>query len=191
VPIKSENKSWVDYGRIDPDILYENMMKKFVWGGANDKKVDLDYNHRRTLLVVRARLNYAKLANALSHQGKNEKAIEVLDYCMKTFPLDLIPYDPYVPDLIEGYFNAGNKEKGIALTRAISSHYYEQLDYYLKQTPYIISSADYEIQSAIQYTSRAANACVAAGELDLGREINKKLEDYYAAYVGMQKGTGR
>jgi len=191
VPIKSENKSWVDYGRIDPDILYENMMKKFVWGGANNKKVDLDYNHRRTLLVVRARLNYAKLANALSHQGKNEKAIEVLDYCMKTFPLDLIPYDPYVPDLIEGYFNAGNKEKGIAMTRALSSHYYEQLDYYLKQTPYIISSADYEIQSAIQYTSRAANACVAAGELDLGREINKKLEDYYAAYVGMQKGTGR
>ena len=29
VPIKSVNKSWLDYGRIDTDILYENMMKKF------------------------------------------------------------------------------------------------------------------------------------------------------------------
>jgi len=191
VPIKSENKSWVEYGRIDPDILYQNMMKKFAWGGANDKKVDIDYNHKRTLLVVRARLNYAKLANALSHQGKKEKAVEVLDYCMKTFPLDIIPYDPYVPDLIEGYFNAGDKAKGIEMTRALCTHYYEQLDYYMKQTPYIISSADYEIQSAIQFTSRVANMCTAAGETDLGTEINKKLEDYYAAYMGIQKKLGQ
>jgi hypothetical protein len=191
VPIKSENKSWVEYGRIDPDILYQNMMKKFAWGGANDKKVDIDYNHKRTLLVVRARLNYAKLANALSHQGKKEKAVEVLDYCMKTFPLDIIPYDPYVPDLIEGYFNAGDKAKGIEMTRALCAHYYEQLNYYMKQTPYIISSADYEIQSAIQFTSRVANTCDAAGETNLGTEINKKLEDYYAAYMGIQKKLGQ
>ncbi len=38
VPIKSENKSWLEYGRIDTDILYENMMKKFEWGGANDER---------------------------------------------------------------------------------------------------------------------------------------------------------
>jgi Protein of unknown function (DUF2723). len=191
VPIKSENKSWTEYGRINTDILYENMMKKFVWGGANDKKVDIDYNHKRTLLVVRARLNYAKLANALSHEGKKEKAIEVLDYCMKTFPLDLIPYDPYVPDLIEAYFNAGSIDKGKEMTRALCTHYYEQLDYYLKQTPYIVSSADYEVKSAFQYTSSAANACMAAGEPELGNEINKKLQDYYTVYVENQKGIGR
>lgn len=191
VPIKSENKSWVDYGRIDPDILYANMMKKFTWGGSDDRKVDIDYNHRRTLMVVRARLNYAKLANALSHEGKNEKAVEVLDYAMKTFPLDLIPYDPYVPDLIEAYFNAGNKGKGLEMAHALCTHYYEVLDYYLKQTPYIVSSAQYEIESAIQYTSRTANACVTAGELDLGREIDKKLQDYYAVYTRIQKDTGR
>ena len=38
VPIKSQNKSWVDYGRIDTDILYDNIMNKFVWGGANDPR---------------------------------------------------------------------------------------------------------------------------------------------------------
>jgi hypothetical protein len=189
IPIKSENKSWVEYGRIDPDILYENMMKKFVWGGANNKKVDIDYNHKRTLLVVRARLNYAKLANALSRQGKKEKAQEVLDYCMKTFPLDIIPYDPYVPDLIEGYFNAGNNEKGIKMTHDLCTHYYEELDYYLKQTPNIINSAEYEIESAIQYSSRVANECIAAGEADLGKEVDKKLQDYYAVYTGNKKGA--
>jgi hypothetical protein len=57
----------------------------------------------------------------------------------------------------------------------------------MKQTPYIISSADYEIQSAIQFTSREAHMCAVAGKADLGTEINKKLEDYYAAYIGIQK----
>jgi hypothetical protein len=191
VPIKSHNTSWVDYGRIDADILYNNMMKKFTWGGANDPKVDIDYNHRRTLLVVRARLNYAKLANALSKQGKNEKANEVLDYCMKTFPLSKIPYDPYVPDIIEAYFNSGNTAKALSMTHDLCSHYYEELDYWLKQSPYVVKSAEYEVESAIQYSSRVANECIAAGQADLGKEINAKLEAYITIYFGVQKKGAR
>ena len=117
VPIKSENKSWLDYGRIDTDILYENMMKKFVWGGANDENVNIDYNHKRTIIVVKARFNYARLAKALTAEGKNEKALEVLDYCMDALPLDKVPYDPYVPDIIEAYFAAGDTEKAVEMTR--------------------------------------------------------------------------
>ena len=55
------------------------MIKKFAWGGANDPDVNIDYNHKRTLIVIKARLNYARLARALVAEGKNEKAIEVLD----------------------------------------------------------------------------------------------------------------
>ena len=74
VPIKSINKSWLEYGRIDTDILYENMINKFVWGGAKEKGVNIDYNHKRTITVIKARLNYARLAKALAEEGKNEKA---------------------------------------------------------------------------------------------------------------------
>ena len=121
VPIKSQNKSWLDYGRIDTDILYENMIKKFVWGGAKEKGVNIDYNHKRTLIVVKARMNYARLAKALVAEGKNEKAIEVLDYCMETLPLDKLSYDPYVADVIEAYFAAGATEKALAMSQAMSS----------------------------------------------------------------------
>jgi hypothetical protein len=186
VPIKSENKSMMEYGRIETDILYRNMMNKFVWGGASDAKVNIDYNHRRTITVIRARLNYAKLAKALVSEGKNEKAIEVLDHCLEALPLSKIPYDPYFPDIIEGFFAAGNADKAVSLTRDLCEHYYEQLDYYLKQSPYIVGSAFYEIRSAISYTSRVADACETAGQKDLAGEINKKLGAYYAAYMNMQ-----
>ena len=183
VPIKSDNKGWLDYGRIDTDIMYENMMKKFVWGGANDPKVNLDYHHKRTLMVVRARLNYAKLASALVSEGKNEKAVEVLDYCMKTFPLERITYDPYINDIIDAYFAAGQTEKATQMTEALCKYYYGQLDYYLKQTPYIISSAEYNIGTAFEYTRRAGEACMVNGKSEEGKEISAKLNDYYSKYV--------
>ncbi len=183
VPIKSQNKSWLDYGRIDTDILYDNMMKKFAWGGAREKGVNIDYNHKRTLIVVKARMNYARLAKALAAEGKNEKAIEVLDYCMETLPLDKLSYDPYVADVIEAYFAAGDNEKALAMGRAMADYYYEHLDYYLKQDPYIIRSAEFEIQTAIQYTSRVATACRVNGKPEMAEEINKKLEGYYTGYV--------
>ena len=191
VPIKSENKSWLEYGRVDTEILYDNIMKKFVWGGANDKKVNIDYNHKRTLMVIKARLNFARLAKALSEEGKNEKAIEVLDNCMKYFPLDRIPYDPYVPDIIESYFAAGNPDQAVKMTNDLCSYYYEELNYFLKQRSYLISSAEYEIQTAIQYTSRVANICMSYGKQDMGLEINKKLEDYYSRYLASTVAAGK
>ncbi|MGA2405888.1 MAG: DUF2723 domain-containing protein [Bacteroidales bacterium] len=183
VPIKSENKSWLRYGRIDTDILYNNMMNKFAWGGAKEKGVDIDYNHKRTLLVVKARYNYARLATALASEGKNEKAISVLDYCMETFPVEKISYDMYVPSIIEAYVAAGAIDKATELTRNLSNYYFEKLDYYLRQKPDILASAEYEVQSAIQFTSQAATACKNGGKTELADEISNKLESYYTKYV--------
>jgi hypothetical protein len=183
VPIKSQNKSWLDYGRIDTDILYDNMMNKFAWGGAKEKGVDIDYNHKRTLIVVKARMNYARLAKELVAEGKNEKALKVLDYCMEMLPVEKLSYDPYVADVIEAYFAAGGTEKAVAMSKAMSDYYYEHLDYYLKQDPYIVRSAEFEIQTAIQYTSRVANTCKDNGKPEMAEEINKKLEGYYANYM--------
>ena len=191
VPIKSENKSWLKYGRIDTDILYNNMMTKFVWGGAKEKGVDIDYNHKRNLLVIKARYNYARLANALSAEGKNEKALSVLDYCMATFPIEKLSYDIYVPSIIEAYVNAGAIDKATELTHNLSNYYFEKLDYYLKQKPDIIASAGYEVQTAIQFTSQAADACRAGGKTELADEITNKLQTYYTKYIKIVQPEGR
>jgi tetratricopeptide (TPR) repeat protein len=189
VPIKSHNSGWNDYGTTDADIMYDNVMNKFAWGGANNPKVNLDYNHIRTLIVVKARLVYARLAKALVAEGKNEKAIEVLNRCTEALPEFKFHVDPYFPDLIDAYFVAGDPDKAVELTKVLRDHYYARLEYFLKQNPYVVSSAEYEIQSAIQYTSKAASLCVANDRKELGDEINKKLEEYYAGYITKLKGT--
>ena len=191
VPIKSQNKSWLEYGRVDTEILYNNMMKKFLWRGAKEKGVDVDYNHTRTLIVVKARYNYARLAKAFIEQGKYEKAKEVLDYCMDTFPLDKIKFDMYMPDIIEAYLMAGATEKGIALSKELSDFFFRRLDYYLKQDVDIITSADYEIQTALQYVSRTASALKAAKQDQLSDDYSKKIESYYNRYIKLMKADVR
>jgi hypothetical protein len=187
VPIKSQNNSWSDYGRIDTDILYDNVMNKFVWGGANDPKVNLDYHHIRTLIVVKSRLIYARLAKALASEDKNEEAEQVVDRCLELLPPKKFPPDPYYTDLIDAYFMAGSVEKAVSMTRDLCDYCYNRLDYFLKQNPYVISSAEYEIQSAIQNAAKAAGFCESNGEIELAEEINNKLEAYYADYLGKQQ----
>lgn len=183
VPIKSQNNSWLDYGRVDPDILYENMMNKFVWGGAKEKGVYLDYNHKRTLTVVKARLNYARLAKTLAEKGEKEKALKVLDYCLETFPAEKVPYDMFIPDIIEAYYLAGNIPKAVELTRNMSSYYFTRLDYFMKQSTNIIASADYEIQSAIQFVTKASNAASANNQEQLANELRDKINVYFNNYL--------
>ena len=191
VPIKSENKSWLEYGRIDTDILYDNMMNKFSWRGAKEKGVDIDYNHKRTLLVVKARYNHARLAETLISEGKNEKALKVLDYCMETFPVEKLSWDMYSPDLIEAYYKAGAVEKGSALTREMTSFYFEKLDYFLRQKKNIVESADYEIRLALDGITRVTTAASEAKQEDLSKDLNKKFEDYYTRYIKLLQSAGR
>jgi len=187
VPIKSENRSWLEYGRVDADILYENMMNKFVWGGAKEKGVTIDYNHRRTLMVVKARYDYARLAKALAAEGKNEKAMKVLDYCMEVLPVEKLSYDMFIPDMVEAYFAAGAKEKAVDLTSKFSSYYFEKLDYYFRQKADILASADVEVQTAFQYVSKVAGACKMNGKPEISDTLNSKLEKYYSDYLKMMQ----
>jgi hypothetical protein len=189
VPIKSENKSWLDYGRVDTEILYNNLMKKFEWRGAKEKGVTIDYNHKRTLLVVKARYNYSRLAKALTAEGKNEKAIEVLDYCMNTFPVDKLSYDMYIPFLAEAYLEAGAIDKGVSLSKGMADYYLRRLDYYLRQEPDIIASADYEIQIALQSVSQVANALRTAKQDKISDDLTSGVEKYSIQYIKLKKGV--
>jgi hypothetical protein len=167
------------------------MMKKFVWGGSKEKGVTIDYNHKRTLLVVKARYNYARLAKALSGEGKNEKAQQVLDYCMETLPVEKLSYDMYIPDIIEAYFAAGAPEKAIDLTNKLSSYYFEKMDYYFRQDPSILASADLEVQTAMQYISRVGSACKENGKPEISTDLNARLEKYYSQYIRIVQPAGK
>jgi hypothetical protein len=187
VPVKGVNNGWFDYGRIDTDILYENMMNRFVWQGAADPDVYIDYYHSRTLTVIRARFNYARLSKALSAEGDTVRASAVIDRCLELFPVSKMGYDFYFGDIISACFDAGQREKAATLSRELTDYYYERTGYFLDQTPSVTMYADREIANGLQMIIQAMRICFDNGETSLAEEINGKYNELYARYASIRQ----
>jgi hypothetical protein len=184
VPIRSHNNSWLDYGRIDTEILYENLVNKFDWGNIKGDGVYIDYYHNRTIMVVRARLNYARLAKALVKEGDLERANRALDFVMEELPLDKIPWDMYMPDIIDAYLASGASEKGTTLAAEMKEYYGERLEFYSNLPLRMMNSAEVEMQTAFSNLSRVAQSLVNYGDIEMGTELNDMVQEYYSIYIG-------
>ncbi len=121
VPIKSPHNSY-DVGRVNTDILYNNLMNVFndhsrvdllnhpdakqaapypyYWGGFNDPRVY--HNEDNTRLISLIRKLYNRLGNQLLAEGQVEKAEKVFDQGNKLLPNDIFPYVP-VMSHVYGY----------------------------------------------------------------------------------------
>ena len=94
-------------GDIDTDTLYDRLMNTFQWGRMNQDDVQLDYYTIRTISVIRFRSLHTRLAMKLLEEGKQEKALNVLDQCMELAPSMCCPSTSILP---ESLFRTGKAE---------------------------------------------------------------------------------
>lgn len=107
----------VNAARIDTEAMYDNMMNKFNWGNANKPSVYLDEN---TLRMCRTfRMMFARLIPALIHEGKEDKALKALDYCMEVLPGSTIPRGEESMVFANSYYELGEKVKGDSILAEI------------------------------------------------------------------------
>lgn len=150
VPISTPGRDFFSYGRIDPEILHENLMNKFTWGRMNAEDFDMDFYNRRTFSVIKFRNNFVRLSDKWLEMGDTLKAEEVLDRCMELAPNSVLPYDYYVsglsyPDgkgnvveqegLIEAYYKCGATEKANEILLEYSQILMQDLEYYQNLKP--------------------------------------------------------
>ncbi len=127
VPIKTKNSN-MEYGRVDTEKMYDNVMNKFKWGGYNNPAVYLDENHRR--MVTNVRNNLTRLANALLDEGQKEKAVDVLNKLMEELPPALVPHNHFSIFLAEAYYKAGEFDKGDEIMRDIAKEFMQDIAFY-------------------------------------------------------------
>ena len=130
VPIKTKTGD-VFKGRIDSDILYNNIMNKFTWGNINDPKIYLDEYNQRSIKITQARYMYARLAEQLNKEGKKDSAIAVLDRMVGLFHSKKMPYSYDSFPALEQYYVAGANDKANAMAREMADNCLAELNYYL------------------------------------------------------------
>jgi len=129
-PIKTDDSSPLGYGRVNTDVMYDNMVNKFVWGGINNTDVYLDENNMRMTMNFRA--NFARLALALMREGKRDKAKKALDKCMEVMPDKTVPYDIFSLQISNIYFQLGEDSTAMQILTVLKQRTEEELEYYAK-----------------------------------------------------------
>ena len=143
VPIRTQRQG-INVGRIDSDILYENVMNKFVWGNVNDPDVYLDEYNKKQINIMQTRYMFARLAEALIRDGENEKAIEVIDRLFELFPNDRTPYTFDSFPALEQYYRAGANEKANEVALIMANNSLEIIDYYTSLPENLAASVEDE-----------------------------------------------
>ena len=104
--------------QVDSEEMYDNVMNKFVWGGIDtNPDIYLDETIRR--MCYSYRIMFIDLIDQLMQEGKEEKALKALDYCMEKIPDSAVPHNYISLQLAMDYYYLGQNEKGKALLTKI------------------------------------------------------------------------
>ena len=183
VPIRTAGRNFLTYGRIDTDILYDNLMNKFKYGRMEEPDVYLDYYNIRTFAVIKLRNNFTRLAEELLNENKKDSAIQVLDRIMELTPNHKVPYDLFVPPIAEAYYNCGQNEKANKIVNEHLDLISEELVYYFSLNTELRQNLDYEIRVALQLSQEYVQITDKAGETELNQKAEEMFTLYYQRYL--------
>ncbi|WP_420321550.1 DUF2723 domain-containing protein [Flagellimonas sp.] len=127
VPIKTENQSAFEMGRIDTDLMYD-IVKKWDWGNSSSEKIYHDPQTRSQGLSFRS--NLARLSENLITENKIDKAKDIIDLAMTNMPVEKYGFYAFVEPFVDGYYKVGETEKARALYEKLKKVYQERLEYY-------------------------------------------------------------
>jgi len=182
VPIRTKF-DYQSIGRIDTDILYDNLMNKFRWGNMNLPNVYLDENIKRTIRIVKIRNNFGRLAKALAAEGKQDSAQMVLQRGLEILPVEKMPLEYFDTHFVEAFFETGLKEQGIQIVKEMSDNTVSDLEYYLKLQSKMKNAAEQDVQLSLATMQWLNDLTRRYGEKELSDEIASKFESMYTQFM--------
>ena len=176
VPIKQTESEEAQGGRVNTEVMYDNIMNKFLWGGMDKKGVSLDENCVR--MTGNLRMQMGILAGALISEGKNKKAEAVLDKCLQVMPDENIPFDATIFTICANYYELKQFKKANELSKKLFDIFEGDLKIYNAQ------------KGNHRYAySRDMNQCKEILKRLVGLAQQFRQEELYSGYMNRVKNV--
>jgi hypothetical protein len=163
-------------GGMNTDIMFNNMVNKFRWGGVENPNLYLDENVLRMLGNFRS--SFARLALQLISEHKPDSARKALEKCLEVIPDKVVPFNVYNILLVEAYYQLGDFDKANQIVAGIKSNVYQDMDYFInlgrKYTTYLM----YEKRVAFYTIDELRRMATTYNQTELKTEMEKKLQEY-------------
>ncbi len=128
-PIRTNITTRNRTARIDTEVLYDNLINKFKYGGIKEGAYADEFT-RNVFASTQLRGTFAQLADQLMVEGDTIRAVEVLDKAMEEMPMEVLGYDEFLLMIMEQYWIAGEFEKGDAIAKAYGDEMVDEMMYY-------------------------------------------------------------
>ncbi len=131
VPIRTPAADAWSVGRIDPDLMYDNLRNVYRYGNVSEQRVYVDSFVENVFESMHIRIAFARAAAALAERGEKQKAVELLDYGLEQLPVEQFRFSYHYLPYIRAYYLAGADDRGDALLEAYEKNLEDYIMYYL------------------------------------------------------------
>ena len=182
VPIKTSSKtengrskSVLDLGRIDTEIMYNNV-KKWNWKNSNSDAIYVDVETRKNGISFRN--NLVRLAEEFIKEENYDKAEEMLDLSLEKMPIKRYGHYGLVLGYIDNYYRINKTEKARNVANTLVTIFQDRIEYYSGLDNYGVSQHYNDIEATLLMYN---NVVATADEYD--KEFANELKKGYIASI--------
>jgi len=179
VPIKTKNKDG-QTGRIESDIMFDNLINKFQFGNMDNPDVYLGETSMR--MTMNLRNNFYRLADVLIKENKLDSAKIVMDRCIEAIPDESVPYNFFVMPIAEAYYKIGEIEKGNEIYNRMIDIFSEQLEYYYSFDGKRRNYYSYEKEQNLAMLQKLIQVSTRFEQDDIAQKASEAFDIYFALY---------
>ena len=181
VPVAGKSSTANTYGSVATDIMLDNVMNKFKWGGMDHADgVYLDENVLR--MTTNLRLQIATLATELAAEGRKEEAKQVLDLAQARMPEHNVPYDRIMLPIIEAYYQAGDTTSANRLNERLFTIMDENMTWYLSLSPHFAEQVGDDMNLGKLVMDRLARTAQVHGQQALATKLLQRSAEVDTLY---------
>jgi hypothetical protein len=169
-----------DMGRIDTDILFDNLVNKF-GSGMQDPNVYLSEDNLRMSMSLRN--IYGRLALELVNEGKMDSAVIVCDKIMELVPPESIPYNYFTLGIADAYLMAGATDKGMEILEGMYILTEENLEYFFRFEGEKAMMVDDMKKHYLSLAHEIKEAARRNAQLEMSGKADQLFNDYYKVYT--------
>ena len=160
--------------------MYDNVMNKFKWGGVDQPGVYIDENVMRMCKSYRMAL-FNKLAEDLLKEGKNEKALNVLNKSMEVLPPENVPLDYTALSTGELYYALDENEKAEEVFTGIAENAMRNIDWFFRLKPSQLASVTRELEHNLAVMQQVL-AVSKHYNPEFAKKYQEEFDNYQMAY---------
>lgn len=183
VPVKSTSEKGLyvyGNGRVSVDHVYDNVMNKFRWGNFDKTETFVDRSYGPS--IQSHRVIIMRAARAAQRQGQNQKAIDLIEKYLTSFPNFNFTYDYNTWQMLKVMIDAGGYEQAKTHIETLATETLDHLEFYQSIDPRHLEretgsfGQDFELAMGTQFAIK--REVEKAGDTEFLKRIEEMFADY-------------